>query len=585
VNDGRTAGFLVQRGHLSTSVEAARALGSLIGNGAQVFLGNTTGNVWTDFFLRVDAPPRGLEPSRVAEYQRHGADSGSKYGMEKAVPGTPWLLLVEFPRDELMAPVRHFLRNALLFTLAVLVLGAFGLWRVTRSITRPLKTLHEAATAITEGDYTRRVGLNRADELGELGLAFNVMAERVARAQQALKRRLASMEDQYHVLVDGIKDYAIFMLDPQGHVVSWNEGASRIKGYRSDEVVGQHFSLFYPAEDVVAHAPWNKLEAARKAGRHEEETWLVRKDGSRFWAHVVITALRDENGDLLGFAKITRDISEKRRVAEAEALHTRALEAAYVAVDRHRDELKLANSEMEAFTYSVSHDLRAPIRQIEGFSKLLGEHLGDTVDAESVKYLERVRDGSQRMGRLVDDLLSLANLGRQDTKPVSTPLTLLVEGVVANVSSEAPGRQVEWTIGELPTTVCDPGLMKIVFTNLLSNALKYTRHKPIAVIEVGQIVEDDRVAIYVRDNGAGFDMKYVDKLFGVFQRLHRADEFEGTGIGLATVLRIIRKHNGTIWAESAVGRGSTFFFTLGTEPIRDGGSYSASSPILSAKST
>ena len=568
VHEGRTIGYLVERARLSASPRAARSFGDLIGNAAGIFLGNARRDIWTDFWVRVEPPPavpvqRGL----VLEYERHGEGGGPKYALERAIAGTPWLLLVEFPRDKPLAPVTAFLRNATLFSLALLVLGAVGVWLVSRNITRPLSELREAALAMTGGDYSRRVSSGRTDELGQLSRAFDDMAGRIAQAQQRLQRRLATVEDQHRVLVDGIEDYAIFMLDRAGVVVSWNRGAERIKGYRSDEIIGHHFSRFYPRQDVAARKPWTELELARREGRAEDEGWRVRKGGSRIWANVVITALHDADGEHVGFAKVTRDISEKRRVLQAEAAHTRALEAAYAEVHRHRQELRVANEELESFTYSVSHDLRAPIRQIEGFSTILEEHLGGDADPQAKQYFRRIRDGSQQMGRLVDDLLHLAQLGRQDAKPRCTPLDAVVQDVLASLRTDVANRDIEWRIGPLPAVVCDPGLMRVVFTNLLSNAVKYTRQRERAVIEVGQRLEDGRTVIYVRDNGVGFDMKYADKLFGVFQRLHRADEYEGTGVGLSIVHRIIRKHNGTISAQAAPGAGATFSFTLGDDTV------------------
>jgi light-regulated signal transduction histidine kinase (bacteriophytochrome) len=231
-------------------------------------------------------------------------------------------------------------------------------------------------------------------------------------------------------------------------------------------------------------------------------------------------------------------------------------------LDRHRHRLKAANSELEAFTYSVSHDLRAPIRQIEGFSKILGEHIGAHSNPQAQSYLRRIQEGTREMGRLVDDLLRLAKLGRQETKPEEVALGSVARDVVGTLSQEAGDRDIEWRLAQLPTLLCDRGLMKIVFTNLLSNAVKYTRKRQKALIEIGQMVQDGEPVVFVRDNGVGFDMNYADKLFGVFQRLHRVEDFEGTGVGLATVQRIIRKHHGRIWADATPDQGATFFFTL-----------------------
>ena len=224
--------------------------------------------------------------------------------------------------------------------------------------------------------------------------------------------------------------------------------------------------------------------------------------------------------------------------------------------------LAAANRELETFTYSVSHDLRAPLRQIDGFSRILVEHAGPALDSKSQHYLRRIQEGTQHMGRLVDDLLNLAQLGRQDVHTRATPLDTLVNDTVSELRADWGDRRIQWTIGALPTVECDPGLLKIVFTNLLSNAIKYTRPREVAKIAVGCTGSNGRCTIVVQDNGVGFNMKYADKLFGVFQRLHRADQFEGSGVGLATVQRIIHKHGGEIWAEAEPDHGATFSFTL-----------------------
>lgn len=229
-------------------------------------------------------------------------------------------------------------------------------------------------------------------------------------------------------------------------------------------------------------------------------------------------------------------------------------------------ELAASNKELEAFTYSVSHDLRAPLRHIDGFSQLLLEQHSAELPEEGQRFVSRIRDGTRQMGQLVDDLLNLARVGRKELSRQVTGLNSLVEQVVAEMKRESASRSIEWKVQPLPFVECDPALMKQVFANLLSNAVKYTRPRERAVIEVGARNQNGQPVIFVRDNGVGFSMKYADKLFGVFQRLHRPEDFEGTGVGLATVQRIIHKHGGRVWAEAELNRGATFYFALGPAP-------------------
>ena len=209
------------------------------------------------------------------------------------------------------------------------------------------------------------------------------------------------------------------------------------------------------------------------------------------------------------------------------------------------------------------HDLRAPLRHISGFSQLLMEEFGSTLDPSAQQYLERIQAGAQKMGVLVDELLNLARVGRHALRLQPTQLNAMVAEVIAILQPDCEGRQVEWMIADLPAVECDPVLVKQIFQNLLANALKFTRPRAHAVIEVSHKEEDGQPMFMVRDNGVGFSMKYVDKLFGVFQRLHRAEEFEGTGIGLVTVQRIVRKHGGRVWAEGELNKSAAFYFTLG----------------------
>jgi signal transduction histidine kinase len=247
----------------------------------------------------------------------------------------------------------------------------------------------------------------------------------------------------------------------------------------------------------------------------------------------------------------------KRNLAE------RGLQQSNERLERRTSELSDTNIELESFTYSVAHDLRAPLRHIAGYAGVLVEDYGANLDTKGGGHLEKIRLGAEKMGRLVDDLLSLSGIGRQELTLQNTSLDALLQQVLGELAPEFFGRELEWRIGALSNAECDPGLMKQVFVNLLSNAVKYTGKRERAIIEVGEMMRDDERVLFVRDNGVGFEMQYAGKLFGVFQRLHKATDFQGTGVGLAIVHRIVRRHGGRIWAEAEPDRGATFFFTLG----------------------
>ncbi len=375
-----------------------------------------------------------------------------------------------------------------------------------------------------------------------------------ARRQSDERNRLN--EIRFRLLIDAVKDYAIISLDADGLVTSWNSGAERLKGYSADEMIGQHVSRLYRKEDIERGNLQNELRQAAAAGHAEGEGWRVRKDGSQFWAEVVISGLRAADDELIGFVIIDRDISA-RRAAEKQ------IQALNLELTQRVDELGGVNRELESFSYSVSHDLRAPLRHVDGFARILKEEHSAKMTPEAIIYLDRILTAATHMGQLIDDLLNLAKIGRLELRRERAQIAGLVKQAIAELPPEAKERNIEWWVEPLPELNCDARLLKLIFTNLLSNAVKFTRNQANAVIEVGSRVTDGQATIFVRDNGVGFDMQYADKLFGVFQRLHRQEDFEGTGIGLATVQRIVRRHGGEIWAESQLNSGTTFFFTLG----------------------
>lgn len=372
------------------------------------------------------------------------------------------------------------------------------------------------------------------------------------RAEEALQQS----DERFRLMVMGVKDYAIFMLDPEGRVTTWSEGAERLKGYRAEEIIGEHFSKFYPAEAVALDKPSVELRTATEQGRFEEEGWRVRKDGSAFLASVVMTALRDKAGRLRGFGKVTRDITKKRE-AEDEVERQRK------ELARSNAGLMAVNNDLESFSYSVSHDLRAPLRTIDGFSHALLEDCGDQLDETGKIHLNRIRAATQRMGILIDDLLTLSRLSRTEMHRQNVDISAMAFSVAGDLQRSQPERQIELRVEEGLKTTADPGLLQAVLQNLLSNAWKFTSKRASAHIEFGITHENGAPAYFVRDDGAGFDPAYADRLFGAFQRLHSMSEFPGTGVGLATVQRIVHRHGGRIWAKSAVDHGATFYFTLG----------------------
>jgi two-component system, sensor histidine kinase and response regulator len=258
--------------------------------------------------------------------------------------------------------------------------------------------------------------------------------------------------------------------------------------------------------------------------------------------------------------ELKSELAERKRAEEEVNRLNEDLERRVV---ERTAQLAAANKELEAFSYSVSHDLRSPLRHISGFTHTLLEDYSSQLEPEAKRQLTRIQESTQKMGHMIDDILNLSRVDRHEMVLKMTSLNSLVDNVLMDLKPESAGREIEWHIGALPSFDCDPGLMQQVFANLLSNAVKYTRRRERAVIEIDQTTANDQVVVYVRDNGAGFDPKYAGKLFGAFQRLHSDEEFEGTGVGLSTVQRIIRKHGGRVWAEAEADKGATFYFTLG----------------------
>ncbi|MEY4941080.1 MAG: hypothetical protein RIQ93_2815, partial [Verrucomicrobiota bacterium] len=350
---------------------------------------------------------------------------------------------------------------------------------------------------------------------GDEPLLFTIFIRDITdrkRTEEALRKS----EERFRLLVEGVEDYAIYMLDTHGRITSWNAGAERIYGYRAQEIIGRRFHRFYTPGDCERKKPDQALAVATADGRFQEECWHVRKNGTEYWSSFVITALRDENGKLYGFSKIARDIT-KRKHAEDE-IHRLNSELER-RVQERTTELQTAHQEMEAFSYSISHDLRAPLIYIAGFVEMLRSELEGKIDEKSRRHLQTICDSTENMGRMIADLLGLSRLGRAELHRVRLNLTDLVREAQRELTAQLQNRRVLWIIPELPEVVADPFLLRQAIFSLLHNAVKFTRRREEAHIEVGVHHTPTEHVVFVRDNGVGFDVKYSSKLFGVFQRL------------------------------------------------------------------
>ncbi len=349
----------------------------------------------------------------------------------------------------------------------------------------------------------------------------------------------------------------------EGKITDVNEATEKVTGVARQRLIGSDFCSYFTQPEEARKG----YERVFAEGSICDYPLAVRRASGHLTDVLYnATVFRNDRGEIEGVFAAARDITDRKRAEEEVRQLNQELEGRVAA---RTAELLALNKELESFSYAVAHDLRAPLRHIHGFSDLLLHDGASTLSADSQHWLQCVLDGTGRMGKLLEDLLNLSRLGRQTVNRRTVPLKNLVQEVIDDLAPETAHRLIEWKLGELPATDCDPALARIVFANLLSNAVKFTRPCSVAVIEIGEMVRDGEPVLFVRDNGAGFDMKYVGKLFGVFQRLHLEKDFEGTGVGLATVQRILLKHWGKIWAEAEVNKGATFYFTFGEVMAND----------------
>jgi PAS domain S-box-containing protein len=392
--------------------------------------------------------------------------------------------------------------------------------------------------------------------MGLIGLFFAGLALVIGSTVALLYRRLRESREHIQQILTASHD-AFVGIDERGIIIDWNPQAEVLFGYSSTEALGQPLhETIIPLRHRDSHL--QGLKRFLKTGEavvvnNRLELAALHRNGREFPVELSISHVSSSGSS--SFNAFIHDISKRKR-AQEEIINLNT------ELSREVAELEARNKELEAFSYSVSHDVRAPLRHIIGFSRILSDEFPQGVTPAGRQYLNNIQNGALRLQQMVDDLLRFSRLGAQELKVYPTDLAGLVKQVISELQPDLHGRKINFEVSSLPTVECDAGLMKQVFWNLIANAVKFTAARESAVIEIGQYPQDETKAFFIRDNGAGFNMKYADRLFAPFQRLHSEEEFVGTGVGLSIVQRIILKHKGRIWAEGQADRGATFFFTL-----------------------
>ncbi len=394
-----------------------------------------------------------------------------------------------------------------------------------------------------------------------LGAIANLRDTHDQRQAEAGKRRT---ELRFQLMVETAQE-GVWMIDAERRTTYVNRYAAELLGYTPEEILGRHLFEFIFQEEHTRSD--EKLETQREEGVAVlvDDFRLRRKDGSPIWTLITACPIQDENGQYLGSLAMVTDITRRREDEQRVRRLNADLER---RIAERTAQLEFSNRELEAFAYSVAHDLRAPLRSITRFTQALAEDSAQTLDATGRDYIQRIRASSQRMNELIDGILALSRVNSAEFVEMDVDLSELARSTADQLQRWQPGRTLRFQIQDGLVDRGDDQLLRLVLENLMGNAWKFTRERPVAEIEFGTLPGQGTGRLYfVRDNGAGFDMAYQKKLFGVFQRLHTQQEFEGHGVGLATVQRIIRRHGGRVWGVGRVGEGATFYFTLHERPL------------------
>ena len=378
--------------------------------------------------------------------------------------------------------------------------------------------------------------------------------ESVVREQTA--RELTESLESFRSIFEHAQGDALILLDDAFRVQAWNPGAESIFGYSAEEALGRSVDFVFPLEEHGASEASLSRRSATESGFANEARWYRRKDGARFWGEGSLVALHSADDGVRGYVKILRDETSRRELETAMRTQSEALDA---QVRERTADLRAANAELEGFTYSVSHDMRAPLRAIVGHARILMEDYAELLPEDAQERIERMSKASSRMGRLIEDLLTYARLNKQELRKQPVDLAQIFREVVAQ---ESQGLPIDAYAPEAMPVMAEPGLMRMVLENLVGNAVKYRRPDVPLRLKFRLVDREGMCGYAVEDNGRGFEMRYAPKLFEPFERLHRTEEVEGTGIGLANVRRIVRRHGGDVWAEGEPGVGATFGFTL-----------------------
>lgn len=368
---------------------------------------------------------------------------------------------------------------------------------------------------------------------------------------------LRRSEERYHKMVEEVEDYAILMLDRDGIIQNWNKGAEKIKGYREEEIVGNHFRIFYTPEDQAARLPEKLIEEARKNGKAVHEGWRVRKDGTTFWGSIVITALHGDNNEVIGFSKVTRDLTERK--------------AAEDKLQQYAWQLESQNKELQAFAYAAAHDMKEPLRKIQFYYSSILEGAADLTPEKQKNYLMRSAEAARRMQGLIDDLLAFTKISEPNDKFEPVDLNTILFEVHSFYQETFEGMDAKLTISHLPAIKGISFQVRQLFLNILGNSLKY--HDPARPLKIDITHErvryktpplaDNHISrlyhkISIADNGIGFEPEYAGKIFEMFERLHGREKYSGTGIGLAICRKIMENHKGFIQAKGSPDEGAVF---------------------------